>query len=188
MQMSGDERYVLDEAQAEIKRLTAENARLRGELAASDAGWKAEADHRNAGWKEAEKLEAERNRLRGEVDRLEEIAKRAMRGETTMIANAKAYKADLARVTASLDATRISCSHSEAERDHAIEALNQARLDLSSVTAERDGLLAMALHVLAWDPEGGAGRTTPMTLNEALRKLRACIAACAPPASGEVKP
>jgi hypothetical protein len=31
MQMSGDERYVLDEAQAEIKRLTAENARLRGE-------------------------------------------------------------------------------------------------------------------------------------------------------------
>jgi hypothetical protein len=29
--MSGDERYVLDEAQAEIKRLTAENARLRGE-------------------------------------------------------------------------------------------------------------------------------------------------------------
>jgi hypothetical protein len=29
--MSGDERYVLDEAQAEIKRLVAENARLRGE-------------------------------------------------------------------------------------------------------------------------------------------------------------
>jgi hypothetical protein len=101
MQMSGDERYVLDEAQAEIKRLTAENARLRGEL-------------------------------------------------------------------------RAKC--------------NALTADLARVTAERDGLLAMALHVLAWDPEGGAGRTTPMTLNEALRKLRACIAACAPPAPDKETP
>jgi hypothetical protein len=111
MQMSGDERYVLDEAQAEIKRLTAENARLRGEAKK---------------WCDA-----------------------------------------------------CGCA------DGANMAL---RADLAHVTAERDGLLAMALHVLAWDPEGGAGRTTPMTLNEALRKLRACIAACAPPAPDKETP
>lgn len=88
-------------------------------------------------------LAAENAKLRAEVAKLEDVAKRTMRGEATFIHTAVAYRDER-------DALRAEVERAYASRNEAVERANldefhtvpDLRLDLARVTEERDGLAA----------------------------------------------
>jgi hypothetical protein len=91
-----------------------------------------------------------------------------------------------------VEALRIMVDQFLSERDTALA-------DLARVTAERDGLLAAAKDVLACDKALSDARAwneghldevmvAELRMVQSFAPLHLAVAACAPPASGEVKP
>ena len=178
---------------AGIGDLLRENARLRGELEL----WKAAEEMRG---RQLAAVACERNAYSEEAEKIEaSLAPHRRPGQDTLAVIA-ALTADLARVTGERDGLRDMVRQYQEQWDNEVAWGLALRRECGArdeetmprfaarLSRERDALLAAAKMALDGHRKFEDHLGTKIDGPPWVRALRAAVVACAPPASGEVKP